>query len=581
MKKIPFFMLMWLAVATGCTKVEQNTDSKTAKLTVPQIETQATLEAIATQTEDNAFPEAAQETKKGAIMPQKAETSIIQNAYEQVEALMTAPNNTEIPVAEAEKPTYFYDETPIGKYFAQSMKASEVLTVTPSLLEAVSVTGKEGTVITLPPASLIDDEGNPVTSPVQIELKECYNTKDILAANLTTTCNDMTLQTGGMVYINATCKGKPVHLLPTQPIMVEMPTKDKKEEMELFYGEKRPASGVMNWRVADTKKKRKNARQEKIAANGEVRKDWEKVGESIKKYEIGELELMVNLKASSDVNGKPMVSIQVKNIHPKLDKYKEIIATTLNNVAWENDDKAKASGKALYEYKQQCLIGGVMFADLKDLLNVREEIVKYKNFSFKKKIPLQAHLDKNLYYKRVGLMNNYVFDKAAWTADMKFFEANFEPVKGQTNSYYDNIIAELEANKESLMNAYTAHYAMSYLFTVNQMGWINCDRFDTNAGERTDLMVKYDNKKDTDIKLLFADDRSLLPGRDLGKMVGFGGLPTGRKAIIIATKVMNEMPYFCIKEVTTGQDRNVTLSGYRQMSMAELEKELIRLGVAS
>lgn len=574
MNKIPFFLLLALAITTSCNKTETQARTENPALVAPEVAAKATLQPVTSQ---NTTIESPILTKE-AVTPNKntaTETrTFIQNLYQKALESPTAAAN-EIPISTdaSETPIYFYDETPIGKYFAQNIKQSETFTIKPSLLDAVSITGKEGTVVTFPPASLVDEMGNPVTSPVQIELKECYSTKDILASNLTTTCNDMILETGGMIYVNATCNGKQLRLLPTHPIMIEMPSKEKKTAMELFYGEKRPASGVMNWRVADTRSRNN--------VNNEVKKDWAKIGESTPIYEVGELELMINLEASKNLDGKPTVSFAIKNLDPRLEKYKETITATLNKVTWENDEKTRASGKALYEYKQNCLLGGVMFANLKDLLALRDEIGKYKNFSFKKSIPLQAQIDKDLYYKKVGLMNNYVFDKAAWEADKKFFAANFKKAENSKASFFDNLIEEIQASKDQLMNAYTAHYAVSYLFTANQMGWINCDRFDPNVGERTDLMVKYEHKNNMDIKLIFSDDRSVLPGRDMGKNVVFGALPKGRKAVLMATKILNDMPYFAFKEVTLGEDKKVEMSNYRQMTMDELEKELIRLGIAS
>ncbi len=578
MNRVSFFLLLTIALATSCSKTETQSNTQAHTLPIPQVETKTTLQATVSTTETQVSEKPVNETIVTLNAKPNAAPATFEQLYQQIlENPIAAANDIAIATGEVAMSNYFYEETPIGKYFAQNIKQSEILTMTPSLLDAVSITGKEGTVVTFPPASLVDEDGNPVTSPVQIELKECYNTLDILNANLTTTCNDMILETGGMVYVHATCNGKPLHLLPTHPIMIEMPTQNKKENMELFYGEKRPASGVMNWRVADTRR-RNNAPQ--ISASREMKKDWDKVGESTDVYEVGDLELSLNLKETG-IDGKPMVSFQVKNINPKLEKYKEQITATLNKVAWENDDEAKASGKTLYEYKQHCLLGGVMFANLGDLLKIRDDIGKYKNFNFKRTIPLQAHLDKELYYRKVGLLSTYSFDKAAWEQDRKFFAANFEKAKGSKNTFFDKVIEALQASKDQLMNAYTARYATSYLFTANQMGWINCDRFDPNMGERTDLMVKYDNKDEMDIKLIFTEDRSLLPGRDMGKNLAFMGLPKGKKAVVMGTKVMNDMPYFSFKEITVGEDRKVELTGFKRMTMAELEKELIRLGIAS
>ena len=578
MPKLPFFSLLFLVIASSCTETEQTTTKNNPNTSPIEAKTneEEAVDTIFLGVADEKQPETSENKDlKGSQIP-----GIIQQMYKKAEKAVSqavspaksGENATDV----ATKPTYFFDETAIGKYFAQQIKPNEILTFTPSLLESVSIKGKEGTIVTFPPACLVDENGNPVTSEVQIELKEFYTLKDMIFANLTTTANDLLLETGGMVYLNATCKGKPLHLMATHPIIIEMPTQAKKEGMELFYGEKRPASGVMNWRVADTKNRKSLEKQEDMI---KVR-DWEKVGEGNKSYDIGEIELSIHLEDKTSIDGKPVVSFQIKNLNPKLKKYKDIITKTLNQVAWEKDQKSKASGKALYEYKQYCLLGNVIFANLDDLLAIREEIAKYKNFDFQKTIPLQAHLNKDLYQKKVGLMNNYVFDRENYEADSKFFEANFKRVVGEKNSVFDDMYQELQASNTALMNSYSAHYAISYLFTLNRMGWANCDRYEPNLSQN-DLTVMYDNKNNTDIKLILSASRSLIPGRDLGKRMAFSAAPKGEKGVLFATKLIDNVPYFCLKEVLIGKDKNVEMTDFRQMTMAELEKEMIRLGIGT
>lgn len=575
-------MLFLLALVSSCTTKETSSHRHENTDTSPKVESNSSeVDTIFLGIEDNT-----QNSERQVITPPKEYKNIkgsqiptiLQEMYQKAEKAM---GNVGFPKTEqvlsAEKPTYFYDETAIGKYFSQAIKESEILTFTPSLFESVSIKGKEGTILTFPPACLVDEMGNPVTSPVQIELRECYKMKDMLFSNLSTTSSDMILETGGMVYVQATCNGKPLHLMATHPIMIEMPTKEKQKGMELFYGEKRPASGVMNWRVADTKKGKRAEKGEDM----QMVKSWERIDEPTKIYDIGEIELNINLQEKTSIDGKPVVSFEVKNINPKLKKYKEIITATLNQVAWEKDQKAKASGKALYEYKEQCLLGNIIFANLSDLLAIREEIAKYKNFHFHKTIALQAHINKDFYYKKRGLIDDYVFDRALWQEDSRFFETNFSRVKEKKVSNYKNLLAEMEASKEALMDSYSAHYAVSYLFSSNQMGWLNCDRFDTNTGDRTDLMVNYDNPQNTDIKLIVAENRIIIPARDLGKRVVFQAAPKGKKAVLFATKLMNDIPYFCLKEIVIGKDKNIEINDFKQMSMAELEQEMIRLGIAS
>lgn len=574
--KIRFYALLAFAIAISCNETAKNVTQKdfseyanSAQNTQAENEVDTLFIGVNedAQTIDNVEDRQVYTNIRGSQIP-----AIFQEMYQKAEKTLENIMPEKEPIATPN--TYFYDETAIGKYFSQNSKKSEIITFTPSLFEAVSIKGKEGTIITFPPACLVDEYGNPVTSTVQIELKECYRLKDMLFTNLSTTSNELLLQTGGMIYLDATCNGKPLHLMATQPIMIEMPTKEKKDDMELFYGEKRPASGVMNWRVANRKSIENKEDMSRV-------KDWQRLDELTKIYDIGEVELQVNLANKTSIDGKPFVSFEIKNMNPKLKKYKNIITATLNQVSWEKDQKSKASGKALYEYKQECLLGSIIFTNLEDLLAIREEISKYKNFQFQKTIPLQAHINKDFYYKKVGLMADYIFDRKAFQEDSKFFEENFSRVKEKKTNHYATFIEELAANNEALISSYSAHYAISYLFSSNQMGWLNCDRYDMNVGSRTDLMVKQDNPHNTDIKLILADQRSIIPSRDFGKNIAFLRAPIGSKAVLFGTKLIDDIPYFCLKEIVIGKDKDLELTDFRQMSFLELEQEMIRLGIAT
>jgi hypothetical protein len=54
------------------------------------------------------------------------------------------------------------------------------------------------------------------------------------------------LETDGMIYLNATSKGKQLSINPEKPIYIEIPSHDKKSGMMVYKGE-RDDDGNMNW----------------------------------------------------------------------------------------------------------------------------------------------------------------------------------------------------------------------------------------------------------------------------------------------------------------------------------------------
>ncbi|MCI5056870.1 MAG: hypothetical protein MRY83_12220 [Flavobacteriales bacterium] len=105
---------------------------------------------------------------------------------------------------------------------------------------------KEGVVISIPENAFLDANGKVVEGPFDIEYKEALNPEDILKAGLSTKSGSNLLETGGMFYLNATKNGQQLYFNPDQKIMADVPTKDAKEDMQLFEGV-RQADGSIDW----------------------------------------------------------------------------------------------------------------------------------------------------------------------------------------------------------------------------------------------------------------------------------------------------------------------------------------------
>jgi mono/diheme cytochrome c family protein len=84
----------------------------------------------------------------------------------------------------------------------------------------------------------------PANTTVKIEVKEAYTMQDILLAGLTTKSNGRLLQSGGMIYFNASANGNNVKI--TKPISIGIPTSNYNDSMQLFKGEIK-ADSTINW----------------------------------------------------------------------------------------------------------------------------------------------------------------------------------------------------------------------------------------------------------------------------------------------------------------------------------------------
>lgn len=107
--------------------------------------------------------------------------------------------------------------------------------------------GKENNLKT-PKGAIIKIAANsfdvPAGTKVTIEIKEAYSMQDILKAGLTTMSNGKSLQSGGMIYFNATADGKPIDFL--KPVGITTPSKVYNDGMQVFKGEMKEDSTI-NW----------------------------------------------------------------------------------------------------------------------------------------------------------------------------------------------------------------------------------------------------------------------------------------------------------------------------------------------
>lgn len=89
--------------------------------------------------------------------------------------------------------------------------------------EKQSILGRLGTQVIFPANAFVYSSGAPVFEEVDIELKEVMTKRDAVRENLITIINDTFQESGGMVYLNASCGGENVFLAADTPAKIMMP----------------------------------------------------------------------------------------------------------------------------------------------------------------------------------------------------------------------------------------------------------------------------------------------------------------------------------------------------------------------
>lgn len=96
------------------------------------------------------------------------------------------------------------------------------------------ITGKNGTSFTIPPNSLVDENGKVVEGQVTISISEFLNPADAAFNNLTTLSDGKMLESGGMFSIKANINGQELQLKKGTNVEVLMPTINMQNGMNLY-----------------------------------------------------------------------------------------------------------------------------------------------------------------------------------------------------------------------------------------------------------------------------------------------------------------------------------------------------------
>ena len=108
------------------------------------------------------------------------------------------------------------------------------------------IEGDNGTKIRIGKNTFTDQNDNPIKGKVSIELKEALNPIDMVMGNLTTTFNGKPLQSGGMIYLNATSNGNQLKIANNKSILASVPSDTLFADMSIFKGS-RDSLNRMNW----------------------------------------------------------------------------------------------------------------------------------------------------------------------------------------------------------------------------------------------------------------------------------------------------------------------------------------------
>lgn len=113
-----------------------------------------------------------------------------------------------------------------------------------------------------------------------------------------------------------------------------------------------------------------------------------------------------------------------------------------------------------------------------------------------------------------------------------------------------------------------------YIFSTQQLGWINVDKIIDNSNPRIDFTVDLRNNSNTTLKMILRDNNSILTdfGRERRKYV-FHSVPINLNAKIVAIKYDKKQYYIATKDIQIRRNYSPKLE-FQEVTMSKL-KEII------
>lgn len=492
-------------------------------------------------------------TRENLIAPISADTIVAEPANiihreisqniadgETVLAESNAKTITDVPVEKAKS------ESDIYKHFDKKFQVFSIQTN-----RDTTITCKEGTSIKIKANTFISEkEGNIISGTVQVGVKEYYKMSDIVLSSLTTTSGDKILETGGMLHIAASFNNENCSIKSGSNIEIGFPYSNKKDDMALFYGER--SNNKIDWKLA-SRTEEIIIVDELIIGDSEPETEMQTfvIVEDMPEFPGGEMAMQKYLEQNvqypfsaleNKIEGKVYVSFvidksgYVNNISvvKSLDKILDKVAVYVvsNMPKWKPGKQRGKSVNVSYTVS-------VPFLAKNDDLTP-EEIKRSIEFEEKLK-DFKYDIETNRYFTNRKIFNE--FEK-----------------KVKSDSLQDSDIKEVNR----------------YIFSVTQLGWINCDRFYKNYNPLVNFFIRNDNSSKTIVNVVFRRFKALIPGKKQSGKITFKNIPVGEDVTIVALKTVNNKIFLSVKETEVTKNGEIVLD-FNQVTMELLQKEMEKL----
>lgn len=403
---------------------------------------------------------------------------------------------------------------------------------------------EEGTVLLVPANSFGGMNG------VEISAKEFYKTSDIILNQLNTISNKEQLETGGMLYITASYKGKEAKISYEKSLRLFMPdTTQAMKGMGLFNGEM------------------VSAKEEKTTAGFGTGKNMEagnSTGLAGSAYSENQLSLNWVPQGQYFLNQELVMQVKVLNIVDEPYKIRETKKGEIGYFLYSDEididkKKIKEMLKEKYGYYK------VKFRpSFRDIHFLETETDKNFRYEYARNIGDSVWMDKTVAdeYKIAGTATRQIM-KNQWVNNRLFggFRIDIADTLGRRAK--KRAIAEAAAiisNNDGVYNLSSEKILKEinkkYSVNISKLGWINCDRFYADSRKKIVYKVNLgDEASNYYTMLVFDNIKSMMTGYINGNEVAFQNIPVGEPVKIISIGINQKgETVYSVTHTTTSEE---------------------------
>ncbi|MCT4579804.1 MAG: hypothetical protein N4A35_00175 [Flavobacteriales bacterium] len=510
-------------------------------------------------------------------------------------------SSTKVPVkAEQKVERVLFQESPMDSVYQALRPTVERFTV--DAKQTQTITSKNGIEVLIPSNSFIDGFGNPIEGKIALEILDANSLTDFVTCNLQTLSNNQTLESAGMLYIDAKHNGKSLRLADGQKLSITMPMINQGGGFQMFSGKYDP-DGNINWEIDQSANKNYlvpfpedflyehywYGRWSEEGAHWHNSLDSIKYNPKNKNYKntliqtrefrarIWQLYHATHLISSLKNKGltwddyaKIKLDDQLFDLYfSNLDLNIEVLDSMANSIVNEYIKKPEFIAWVNSEEDEN----HYNFWWVKRYVNEKNQTyIDFGSDGAKGNVPQFKDYG-------VDLLSDHAYDKLIAKGvrpDEAITMINIEKERAQFIAQEEKARA-LRAKKEKMQK-----FVQETVFSTSELGWINCDRFlnDPNAG-KAEMLVAIEGETAID----YVDCSLIIPSLKVKlsayphesgnytftKKEGmYTNLPLGQKAIIVGVALQDNKCYFASEEISIKDGLSISLK------MTPTEKDLLK-----